>query len=253
MAPESLPIRVGLTNLRRVDHDAAKRIEGDGPLLLTCEHASERLPERWRWPAADVRLRGTHWAYDLGAAEITHELAEGLGSAAVLSRFSRLLADPNRHEEDPGIFRDQAEGAPVMLNTRMSAEDRLARLERYWRRYHEVVDREAEATSAPVLLSVHTFTPVYEGSPRAMEIGVLFAEEDALGAELASAFSAEGFVVALNEPYSGKEGLIYAAERHATAHGLAALEIEVRQDLAVRPEVRARVLSAVRRFARRGL
>lgn len=234
-----------------MDHDAADRVAGDGPLLLTCEHASERLPERWRWPREDVRLRGTHWAYDLGAAELTHDLAEGLASAAVLSRFSRLLADPNRHEEDPSIFRDLAEGAPVMLNARITSEDRQARLDGYWRRYHDVVDREAAATGASVLLSVHTFTPVYEGNPRAMEVGVLFADEDTLGAELAEAFAAEGFVVALNEPYSGKEGLIYAAERHAKAHGLAPLEIEVRQDLAVQPEVRARVVAALRRFVKR--
>jgi predicted N-formylglutamate amidohydrolase len=84
-----------------------------------------------------------------------------------------------------------------------------------------------------------------------MEIGVLFDREDALAAVLAEALAAEGFVVAMNEPYSGKEGLIYAAERHASAHGKHALELEVRQDLAVTPEARARVVAALRRFVAR--
>jgi predicted N-formylglutamate amidohydrolase len=84
-----------------------------------------------------------------------------------------------------------------------------------------------------------------------MEIGVLFDREDALAAVLAEALAAEGFVVAMNEPYSGKEGLIYAAERHASAHGKHALELEVRQDLAVKPEARARVVAALRRFVAR--
>lgn len=224
---------------------------GDGALLLTCEHASARLPEGWRWPERDARLHGTHWTFDLGAAELTHELSESLRSAAVLSTFTRLLADPNRAADDPSLFRTHAEGLPVELNARLDEDDVRRRIDRYWSRYHDAVDREAAKTAAPVLLSMHTFTPVYEGTPRAMEIGVLFDREDALAAALAEALAAEGFVVAMNEPYSGKEGLIYAAERHASAHGKHALELEVRQDLAVTPEARARVVAALRRFVAR--
>lgn len=233
-----------------MEDDAFVSRPGDGALLLTCEHASERLPSGWRWPDADARLRGTHWAFDLGAAELTLELSEALGCSAVLSSFTRLLADPNRDADDPEVFRAHAEGKPVALNVRLDAEDRHRRLDRYWRRYHDAVDRVAARNKAPVLFSVHTFTPVYEGTPRAMEVGVLFDREDALAELLIRELTAEGFVVASNEPYSGKEGLIYAAERHARAHGKRALELELRQDLALRPEARARVLEALRRFAR---
>jgi len=66
------------------------------PIILTCEHASERMPEPFRFPEEDAWLVGTHWAYDLGAADLTRELADAIGAAAVLSRFSRLLIDPNR-------------------------------------------------------------------------------------------------------------------------------------------------------------
>ena len=231
--------------------DAFEVRPGDGALLLTCEHASARLPDGWRWTERDARLHGTHWTFDLGAAELTHELSASLRSAAVLSTFTRLLADPNRADDDPSVFRTHAEGLPVELNARLDEDDVRRRLDRYWSRYHDAVDREAAKTAAPVLLSVHTFTPVYEGTPRAMEIGVLFDREDTLAAVLAEALAAEGFVVAMNEPYSGKEGLIYAAERHASAHRKHALELEVRQDLAVTPEARARVVAALRRFASR--
>lgn len=228
--------------------DAFEVRPGDGGLLLTCEHASARLPAGWRWPERDARLHGTHWTFDLGAAELTHELSTSLRSAAVLSTFTRLLVDPNRADHDPSLFRTHADGLPVELNARLDDSEIRRRLERYWSRYHEAVDREAARTSAPVLLSVHTFTPVYEGAPRAMEVGVLFDREETLAESLAETLRAEGFVVAMNEPYSGKEGLMYAAERHAGAHGKHALELEVRQDLAVRPEVRARVVAALRRF-----
>ena len=53
-------------------------------VLITCEHASERLLEPWRWSARDQRLVGTHWAYDLGAAELAREYAEAIGGVAVV-------------------------------------------------------------------------------------------------------------------------------------------------------------------------
>jgi predicted N-formylglutamate amidohydrolase len=53
----------------------------------------------------------------------------------------------------------------------------------------------------------------------------------------------------MNEPYSGRAGLIYSAARHASAHGKRALELEVRQDLALEARVRAQVTGALGQLA----
>src|SRR5262249_15286085 len=90
--------------------------EGQARALFTCEHASERLPDPWRWASDDEWIRGTHWAYDLGAADLARELALELDAVAVLSRFSRLLADPNRPEHSPDLCRASAEGRAIQLN-----------------------------------------------------------------------------------------------------------------------------------------
>lgn len=219
----------------------------DAPLILTCEHASERMPEPWRWPDADLRLVGTHWAFDLGAADLTRELAARMGAVGVLSRFSRLLVDPNRAEHEASLLRDVAEGAPVVLNTELDAAERERRLAAYYRPFHAAIDREVAATKAHTLLSVHSFTNLYEGQPRELEVGILFDREDALGAELVAAFASAGFHTAPNEPYSGKAGLIHSAATHAEARGLRAVEIEVRQDLAVQAAFRARVIDVLAR------
>ncbi|HEX7669102.1 MAG TPA: N-formylglutamate amidohydrolase, partial [Polyangiaceae bacterium] len=211
--------------------------------VITCEHASERLPDGWRWPDTDARLLGTHWAYDLGAAELARALAAELGSVAVLAGFSRLLADPNRPEDSPDLFRLKADGMAVGLNAGIDPEERNRRL-LPWRAYHDAVDAEVSASMAPIVFSMHTFTPVYEGTPRAVEIGVLFDDEDALAATLREALVSAGFNVAMNEPYSGKFGLMYSVDRHARCHGRRAIELEVRQDLAVNPETRSRVVLA---------
>lgn len=236
--------------MRREELEAYEALEGapGAPVFLTCEHASERLPDGWAWHPRDARLAGTHWAFDLGARDLVLELAASMEAPAVLSRFSRLLVDPNRPEDSETLFRAEAEGAAVELNRDLSGEERARRIERYYRPYHDAIDRRLAAHAAPVLFSIHTFTPVYEGEVRPMEVGVLFDTQDELAERAAAAIRSAGFVTALNEPYSGKAGLIYAAEHHAQRHGRKALELEVRQDLAVRPEVRARLAAALAAF-----
>lgn len=231
------------------DSSAVEILAGDGlGVVLTCEHASQRMPAPWEWPEADRWLVGTHWAYDIGAAELTRELTLELGASAVLSRFTRLLCDPNRDEGDPTLFRDVADGHPVELNRGLSPEERARRIERLWRPYHAAVDRVVGQSGAPLVLAVHTFTPVYEGEARELEVGVLFDAEEELADDLAAALRRERLLVDLNEPYSGRAGLIYSADRHARAHGRHALEIEVRQDLAVEEVFRRRLLSALYRW-----
>jgi len=218
------------------------------PLFLTCEHASQRMPEPYRFPEADRHLVGTHWAYDLGARELTLELAEALDASAVLSRFSRLLVDPNRAEHHPDLLRNVAEGKPVALNQHVTAEERERRIRTYYRPFHEAVDEELSRVSAPVLLSIHSFTPVYEGRVRDVELGVLYNHEEAAALRLGRALEREFEGVAYNEPWSGKAGLIFSAESHAERHGRCALELEIRQDLARTPGYRSRVVDLLTKY-----
>lgn len=231
-------------------HDAFEVIAGsaDAPVFLTCEHASERLPDGYAWHPNDGRLVGTHWAFDLGAADLVDDLAEALRAPAVLSRFSRLIVDPNRPETSDTLFRAEAEGAPVEMNRSVDAAEAERRLARFHRPYHDAIQRHLGGHGAEIVFSIHTFTPVYEGQVRQVEVGVLFDTQEDLAVAMAEAIAAAGFATKLNEPWSGRAGLIYAAERHAGAHGKKALELELRQDLAVRPEVRARLVDALAGF-----
>ncbi|HEX5655993.1 MAG TPA: N-formylglutamate amidohydrolase, partial [Polyangiales bacterium] len=146
MADEHGGLDVRVTEAVEVVHGSRA-----APAFLTCEHASVRLPEAWRWPEPDRRLVGTHWSYDLGAREITLELARELNASAVLSRFSRLLVDPNRDERHADAFRTLADGEAVLLNTGMTPEDRERRLAGYHRPYHAALDAALAAVDAPIL------------------------------------------------------------------------------------------------------
>jgi predicted N-formylglutamate amidohydrolase len=220
------------------------------PVFLTCEHASQRLPEGWSWPAHDRRLLDTHWAYDLGAREIALALAEELDATAVLARFTRLLADPNRDENHDDLFRSMADGEPVLLNVGIEDDDRVRRIADYHRPYHAALESALVASEAPLLFSIHTFTPVYQGEQREVELGVLFNEDEQHALALGNALGAHLPQVAYNEPWSGRMGLIYAAERHAKRQGRVALELEVRQDRAVDAAYRAQLVRVLAAFFR---
>ncbi|MGF1467119.1 MAG: N-formylglutamate amidohydrolase [Sandaracinaceae bacterium] len=233
---------VGASTGRAVQVCPGRR--ADPPVALLCEHASQRLlPDGRAWPAADRRLLGTHWAYDLGAADLTRDLAETLGAPAVYAGFSRLLVDPNRGLSSPTLFRLEAEGLPVMLNQDLTEAERQRRIDELWRAYHAAADHMIETSTAPTVLSMHTFTPVYEGIVRHEEVGVLFDRDEALAEAVAERLWQEGLKVGLNVPYSGRDGMMYSVDRHAASHRRQALELEVRQDLAVLPAFRRRLVT----------
>ena len=224
---------------------------GNARVLLICEHASNRLPAPWVWPEADRWLVNSHWAIDLGIAAITKALADELGATAVLSRFSRLLVDPNRKPGSPDLFRTVADGRDVALNQDLSADEQAERIGRLYQPYHDVIDELMRASDGCFLLSMHSFTPVYEGAPpRWMDVGILFDDEDALAARVAPLVKGHGLTTALNEPYTGKGGMMYAAQSHADRHRWRALEIEVRQDRATNPSYRPRIVDAMADLSR---
>lgn len=104
------------------------------------------------------RLYGTHWSYDPGAEPFTRELSESVASVGILSRFSRLLCDPNRPLGSETMFRSMAEGAPVELNAgRLSEEEVAKRVERLYRPYHAALKRVHEAIRPTLILAPHRY------------------------------------------------------------------------------------------------
>lgn len=228
----------------RQDDEAVERLrpQGKSHVLLTSEHAGEVLPEGEVWPEEDDWIRGTHWAVDRGAAELTRELSAAMDAPAVLARYSRLWVDANRADDSDTLFRTVAEGRSIALNRGLTEEQRAERTAQAYAPYHAAVNAALEVSPARIVLSIHTFTPEYEGVRRTLAVGVLFDLEEQLAKVVAEALRALDQPVALNEPYSGRLGMIYSASHHAERHGRRALELEVRQDLCVEAGFRAHLL-----------
>lgn len=214
-------------------------------ILLSCEHASNRLPPGMAWPAADHRLVDDHWAWDPGAAEIVRRVVRELGCPAVLSGFSRLVIDPNRPLDSETLFRTHADGLEIGLNAGLTADDRAARTARCYAPYHAAMRRMFEAHPGVDVLSVHTYTPSYEGQRREVELGVLFDIDEDWAEVWFEVLASSPYDVRRNEPWSGRRGLMYSPQHHATRAGVRAMELEVRQDLATDPVHQAAIAALV--------
>lgn len=230
--------------------EAAEEIDGDygGRLVFTCEHASAELPEPWRWPDEDRWLVETHWASDIGAAAFTRRVARLMNAPAVLSRFTRLLIDPNRPLRADSLFRQNADGRTVHLNESLLEAERQDRIDRFYVPYHAAVHAMVERSRGDTVFAIHSFTDNYEGDARTLEIGVLFDDDEEPAHRLIRHLERAGFHVLPNEPWSGKAGLAYSPVLHAHEFGRRALEIEARQDLIVNEAFAARLAEALADF-----
>lgn len=222
--------------------DPVEIIEGDYGcgLILVCDHAYNRIPPAYGDLGLPESAFARHIGYDIGAHDVTVELARLTGAPAVMATFSRLLVDPNRGEDDPTVVMRLSDGTIIPGNNPMSVDEVERRLANYHRPYHRAVDAAIDAALergvAPALFAVHSFTPIWRGIARPWEVGLLWDSDPRLIEPMLAALRAEGdLTVGDNEPYNGalRNDTMY---RHGTARGLAHCLIELRQDLIDTPD-----------------
>lgn len=229
--------RVGPEPVSPDNFEPVETIAGDEScgLLILCDHARNTLPADYGTLGLPQAQLDRHIGYDIGAAELTRALAARLGAPAVLSTFSRLLIDPNRGEDDPTLVMRISDGALIPDNAYAGPEERARRIERFYRPYHATIAATLRRMHArgrvPAIFSVHSFTPVWRGSPRPWHVGVLWDSDPRLPEPLMSELRRDpALIVGDNEPYLGalRNDTMY---KHGTANGFAHALIELRQDL----------------------
>jgi predicted N-formylglutamate amidohydrolase len=219
-----------------MDRDAFETIGEDRPgrWLVTCDHASNAVPPflggSLGLPEADM---ARHIAWDVGAAGVARELARRLDSPAVLSRFSRLVIDPNRGEDDPTLLMKLYDGSIIPGNRHAGPAELERRLAACYRPYHAAYARLAGRRPDTVICAVHSFTPALRGrAPRPWQVGVLYSYLDPrLALALIDRLRAEpDLCVGDNQPYDGHlPG--DAIDRHALGPGRPNALVEIRNDL----------------------
>jgi predicted N-formylglutamate amidohydrolase len=205
------------------------------PLILLCDHASNAVPAEYGDLGIAPAQFARHIAYDIGARDLTLGLAARLGAPAVLSCFSRLLIDPNRGLDDPTLIMRISDGAAVPGNRDVDDAERQRRIEGFHAPYHRAIAETIGSVQGqgftPLIVSIHSFTPIWRGWPRPWHVGILWDRDETIATAMIRGFVAQGdLVVGDNEPYHGAlEG--DTLNTHGTVPGLPHALIEVRQDL----------------------
>ena len=209
--------------------------EAESPILLICDHASRRFPVSLGDMGLDPFARRCHLAIDIGAGPLTEKLAERLGVTAVLANYSRLVIDCNRQLLDPSCFLEYGDGILVPGNRNLSPATKEARAEEIYWPYHYAVETEVQRLHSlgppPAFIAIHSFTPVLNGISRPWQMGVLWDKDKRLSDIFLEDFTAAGYFVGDNEPYSGKAPQDFTIDHHAEDLGLPHLGLEIRQDL----------------------
>jgi predicted N-formylglutamate amidohydrolase len=212
------------------------RPEGHSDLLLVADHAGCAIPRKLGTLGLSEVERARHIAWDIGIAGTTERLSSLLDAPAVLQTYSRLVIDCNRQPHLETSIPLVSEATVISGNLGLSAAERAARRREIFIPYHDAIeallDRRNAAGRRIVLVAMHSFTPVFKGVARAIEVGVLYNRDRRLPHILSDLLRREGdLVVGDNEPYAMNDVNDYTVPVHAEAAGLPYVEIEIRQDL----------------------
>lgn len=203
----------------------------DPRLVLSCEHASNRVPKdlAFLFRRRDLPILATHRGFDAGALEVARGIARRLGAPLVAGGTTRLIVDLNRSPHNRSLYSDWTRDLPLAARRRL-----VARLHApHWARVARMVD---DAASPVVHVAVHSFTPVLHGRVRPLELGLLydparplerrFADRIAAGVARRSA----DLRVRRNAPYRGvSDCLPTALRRTRRPEDYLGLELELNQ------------------------
>lgn len=214
--------------------------DGNRDLILVCEHASNAFPAPWGDLGLSADQQRAHIAWDPGALGLLRGLGRRLGAVAIHATVSRLIYDCNRAPDMAGAMPAQSELHAVPGNAALAPAARLARTEAVYLPFHAalhgLIARAIAQGRRPAVITIHSFTPVYFGQPRAVEFGVIHDADPRLAqAILAETQARGGLACGLNAPYSAADDVTHTLRLQATPYGLLNAMLEIRNDLIATP------------------
>lgn len=209
-------------------------------LILTCEHAGNRVPERYQQLFASRQARAalaSHRGWDIGARELARTMAklcrvhkqEGLHEVLC----TRLLIETNRSLHHRRLFSEFAQP--------LDEADRNALIETVYLPHRQKVERLIGGVLArrnrALHVGVHTFTPIFDGEHRRADVALLYDPASALEKRIADAWlkllAPSGLLLRRNYPYRGvSDGFTTSLRKRFGCSRYAGIELEVNQRFA---------------------
>jgi predicted N-formylglutamate amidohydrolase len=209
--------------------------QGAGGVVVVCEHASNFIPPEYHDLGLGKAERISHIAWDPGAMAVARELSARLNAVLIAQRISRLVYDCNRPPEAPSAVPEKSEIHRIPGNAGLDPAERRARAEAVYFPFRAVlsatIDQHVATGRSPAIVTIHSFTPVFRGVRREVEIGLLHDVDSRLVDAMLARDGAPGFEVRRNEPYGPADGVTHTLIDQALPRGLANVMIEIRNDL----------------------
>ena len=143
--------------------------------------------------------------------------------------------DCNRKLIDDSAFLGCSAGVDVPGNHNLQESEKVKRASEIYWPYHNTIKnhivRLRKHGINPIVISIHSFTPVINGNDREWEIGVLWDKDPVTAEIFLTRLGEAGYLVGDNEPYSGKDPEDFTIDYHAESIGLSHVGIEISQNL----------------------
>ncbi len=215
---------------------------GKTPVLFFVDHVRNEIPCEFHDLGVDHRFLATHIGYDVGALDLTLDVAQRFDARTVWCGFSRLLIDPNRSLDREDLIPEVSDGITIPGNQNLTATAREERIHRFFEPYHielaEEIDASVREYAQHMIISIHSFTPRLHADKidRPWEIGVLWNHDEPSARTFMQSISdRSSFSVGDNAPYDAR-GFNYTIDRHVKPLRLKHLTLEIRHDLIATPE-----------------
>ncbi|WP_299743264.1 N-formylglutamate amidohydrolase [uncultured Tateyamaria sp.] len=201
-------------------------------MVLVCEHASHFIPSEFDDLGLPEPARRSHVAWDPGARGVALGMSQYLQAALVEAKVSRLVYDCNRPPEATDAMPAKSEAFAISGNEGLTKQDRAQRAQSYYYPFHHALAEQIQAHTSPIIITIHSFTPVYNGFARDVEVGILHDADARLAdAFLTTAPNHTDLQVQRNAPYGPEHGVTHTLKTHAVPHGYLNVMIEIRNDL----------------------
>jgi predicted N-formylglutamate amidohydrolase len=213
-----------------------RNANGASPFFLTCDHYGRMIPRALGDLGIDEKERARHIAWDIGIAGVAEAVSDALGAHLIAQRYSRLVIDCNRPLSAASSIPPISEATTIPGNQGLAQQAAFERQQSIFAPYHraitEALDQRLQAQRPTILVSLHSFTPIYAGVTRPWHIGTLYNRDRRLPQLMLRELRSEpALVVGDNQPYAVSETTDYTIPVHGEQRGLINTGIEIRQDL----------------------
>lgn len=205
-------------------------------IILICEHASNFIPSKFNNLGLEAAVLESHVAWDLGALAVAKQMAKLLSAPLIVQNISRLVYDCNRPPHSPTAMPPKSEIYNIAGNEGLTEQDKQSRVENYYVPFNKavswVVDQQIEQGNRPIVVTIHSFTPIYNGKARNVEIGILHDADTRFADEMLKRMVGdEVYNTQRNQPYGPEDAVTHTLKQHAQSKGLLNVMLEIRNDL----------------------